>query len=274
MAGSAAAQASGAAVRSGADGPAVRLRGLTKRFGSGVVALEDVTADISRGEFIAMVGPSGCGKSTLLRHLAGLIPPTAGSVEIFGDEVEGPRGDVSMMFQQATLLDWRTSLENVLLPHELASRAGNRSAARARRKEAAELLRMLGLGGFEHAYPPHLSGGMQQRVALARLLMTHADMLLLDEPFGALDEFTRERLNLELMQIFERLRPTIVFVTHNIQEAVLLADRVFVMTPSPGRLAGILEVDLPRPRGIEVTREPRFNDLVFEVRDLLGSSIA
>ena len=274
MEGSAVTRASGTAARPEADGPAVRLNGLTKRFGSGVVALADFTADISRGEFIAMVGPSGCGKSTLLRHLAGLIPPTEGSVEIFGDEVEGPRGDVSMMFQQATLLDWRTSLENVLLPHELASRAGNRRAARARRKEAVELLRMLGLGGFEHAYPAHLSGGMQQRVALARLLMTHADMLLLDEPFGALDEFTRERLNLELMQIFERLRPTVVFVTHNIQEAVLLADRVFVMTPSPGRLAGILEVDLPRPRGIDVTRERRFNDLVFEVRDLLGSSIA
>lgn len=269
--------ASGTATAAGGrvpDAPAVQLAGLTKQFGSGVVALDDVSVEIPHGEFIAVVGPSGCGKSTLLRHLAGLLPATSGSVKVFGDEVTEPRSDVGMMFQQATLLDWRTSLENVLLPHELGARKGSGRAAKARRGEAIRLLRMLGLQGFEHAYPPHLSGGMQQRVALARLLLTEVDMMLLDEPFGALDEFTRERLNVELMAIFDELRPTILLVTHNISEAVLLADRVLVLTPSPGRLAGVLEVDLPRPRDIQVTRSPEFNDLVFEVRGLLGSHIA
>jgi NitT/TauT family transport system ATP-binding protein len=261
------------AVASAGAVPAVRTDGLTMRFSREVVALDDVSVEIPPGQFVTVVGPSGCGKSTLLRILAGLLRPTSGHVEVLGDPVDRPRPDVSMMFQVPTLLEWRTSLENVVLPYQVGGRRGRMKDADAER-EGLELLRMLGLGGFEHHYPPHLSGGMQQRVALARLLITRASMLLLDEPFGALDEFTRERLNLELTDIFERLRPTVLLVTHNITEAVLLADRVMVMTPSPGRLAGVLEIDLPRPRDIELTRSPEFNEYVFEVRDLLGASIA
>lgn len=252
-----------------ADGAlAASLGRVTKAFDSAVVALEDVSVDIPPGEFVTIVGPSGCGKSTLLRLLAGLLPPTSGTVEVFGDKVTRPRRDVAMMQQQPALLDWRTSYENVLLPHELGRRIND-----DRRIQAFELLSMLGLDGFEHTYPPHLSGGMQQRVALARLLITDATMLLLDEPFGALDEFTRERLNIELMRIFEEFNQTILLVTHNITEAVLMADRVLVMTPSPGRLGGVLEVDLPRPRTIEMTRTPEFNDLVFEARGILESHL-
>ncbi|MPZ89240.1 MAG: ATP-binding cassette domain-containing protein [Nitriliruptorales bacterium] len=254
---------------------AVLASGLTKHFSSDVVALDDVNVEIAHGEFVTVVGPSGCGKSTLLRLFAGLLPPTDGQARVFGEPVKRPRPDVAMMFQEPTLLSWRTALENVVLPHEL----GDGKRRRGRRQEqssehrALELLQMLGLGGFEHAYPPHLSGGMQQRVALARLLITGARMLLLDEPFGALDEFTRERLNIELMEIFGEFKPTTLLVTHSISEAVLMADRVLVMTPSPGRLAGVLPVSLPRPRTIEMTRTEEFNDVVFQARGILGSHV-
>lgn len=251
---------------------AVHTADLTMRFSQDVTALDEVSVQIPHGKFVTVVGPSGCGKSTLLRILAGLQEPTAGAVDVFGDPVTGARSDVSMMFQVPTLLPWLSSVDNVMLPYQLGKRRGEKAKADLR-DEALELLTMLGLTGFEHTYPPHLSGGMQQRVALARLLITGSRMLLLDEPFGALDEFTRERLNVELMDIFDRFHPTILLVTHNINEAVLLADQVMVMTPSPGRLAGVLDVPLPRPRGIEMTRSDAFNEVAFEVRDLLGSHI-
>lgn len=243
-------------------------RAVTKRFARGnVLAVDAASFDIGRGEFISIVGPSGCGKSTLLRMVAGLIPPTSGSLEVHGTEVSGPHADAAMMFQQSTLLPWKTALGNVLLPMKLSGRVDA-----SVRQQAHDLMKMLGLTEFEDAYPQHLSGGMQQRVALARTLITGADLLLMDEPFAALDEFTRERLNLELLRIQAEVGATILFVTHNINEAVFLADRVFVMTPRPGRLAVAIDVTIPRPRGVEVLRSEEFNDTAFAVRGVLGEA--
>ena len=233
-----------------------------------VVALEEVGFNISKGDFISLIGPSGCGKSTLLRLVAGLLKPTGGSLSVKGDPVIGPRPDIGMMFQKPTLLPWKSVMENVLLPKTLAGQV-----TKQHKEKAVELLHLVGLEGFEFSFPGQLSGGMQQRVALARLLNTGAEILLLDEPFGALDEFTRERLNVELLRIQREVKATILFVTHNIQEAVFLADKVFVMTPRPGRLAQIVEVGLPRPRDIEMTKDPDFNQRVFEIRDILGGTI-
>ncbi|MGI1664209.1 ABC transporter ATP-binding protein [Palleronia sp. KMU-117] len=243
-----------------------RNTGMT--FPGPVVALDDASFTIREGEFVSLIGPSGCGKSTLLRLVSGLITPTGGQLSVFGKPVTGPRAEVGMMFQKPTLLDWKSVLDNVLLPKTLGP-----GVTRADREKAIELIRLVGLEGFEVAFPRQLSGGMQQRVALARLLNTGASILLMDEPFGALDEFTRERLNLELLRLQRDLKATVLFVTHNIQEAVFLADRVFVMTPRPGRLAATVDVPLERPRTIEMTKTPEFNDLVFNIRDTLGGFI-
>ena len=248
------------------DDVVVRANGLGKSFGEGaVIALEKASFEIKRGSFVSLVGPSGCGKSTLLRLISGLIEKSSGSVQVHGDEVQAPRPEVAMMFQKATLLDWRTSLENVLLPTEL-----NRSVTREDEQKAADLLRLVGLKDFLFSFPSQLSGGMQQRVALARLLQTGADVLLLDEPFGALDEFTRDRLNVELMRIVGEVGATTLFVTHNITEAIYLADQVFVMTPRPGRIAEIINVDFERPRPLSIQTTPEFNKLVAHVREVLG----
>jgi NitT/TauT family transport system ATP-binding protein len=252
----------------GTSPPIIVGREVTKRFVRGnVLAVDSASFHVERGEFISIVGPSGCGKSTLLRMVAGLIPLSAGSLQIHGEDVTGPRPDAAMMFQQATLLPWKTALQNVILPLKLRGRVGT-----AEQDKARGLLGMLGLGDFESAYPPHLSGGMQQRVALARTLVTGAGLLLMDEPFAALDEFTRERLNLELLRIQHELGATILFVTHNISEAVFLADRVFVMTPRPGRLAAVIDVDLPDERTIDVMRSQTFTDTAFQVRELLNDA--
>jgi NitT/TauT family transport system ATP-binding protein len=239
---------------------------VTKVFAETVVALEGATFTVPKGSFVSLVGPSGCGKSTLLRLVAGLIPRSSGRLTVHGEEVTAPRKDIGMMFQKATLLDWRTAAENVLLPSEINGRVTQKD-----RKHAIELLELVGLKGFEFSFPRQLSGGMQQRVALARLLQTGADILLLDEPFGALDEFTRERLNLELLRIVAEVRSTTLFVTHNIAEAIFLADQVLVMTPRPGRLAAVVDVPFARPREIELQLTPEFNALVSEVRGILGS---
>lgn len=229
-----------------------------------IVALTDVSFSMKPGDFISVVGPSGCGKSTLLRLVAGLLPISSGSLRVHGRPVSEPSVDVGMLFQAPVLLPWKTVEDNVLLPKKLR-RAMNGTS----RGEAKDLLKLMGLSEFSDAYPFHLSGGMQQRVALARLLMTGARTLLLDEPFGALDEFTRERLNLELMRICADISASTLFVTHNIQEAVFLADRVLVMTNRPGRLAGVVEVPFPRPRNMSVLRDSKFHELTFGVRDLL-----
>ncbi|ROU00343.1 ABC transporter ATP-binding protein [Histidinibacterium lentulum] len=248
----------------------IASKAVGKIFGETVVALEDINATIRRGEFVSLIGPSGCGKSTFLRLVAGLTFPTSGTLDVLGQPMAGPRPEIGMMFQKPTLLAWKSVFENVMLPVTLAKKG---RTSKADREKAIDLLHLVGLEGFEFSYPSQLSGGMQQRVALARLLNTGAEILLLDEPFGALDEFTRERLNVELLRIQREVKATILFVTHNIQEAVFLADKVFVMTPRPGRLAEVVDVDLPRPREIELMKDDTFNRRVFEIRDILGGTI-
>lgn len=251
----------------GTGAPVVVGSMVGKTFAGGtVVALENADFSIPKGRFVSLVGPSGCGKSTLLRLIAGLIPATSGRLMLHDREVTAPRQDVAMMFQRATLLEWRTAIENVLLPTELA---GGVSASD--RQRAMELLDLVGLGDFAFSFPAQLSGGMQQRVALARLLQTGADVLLLDEPFGALDEFTRERLNVELLRIVAEVGATTIFVTHNIAEAIFLADEVYVMTSRPGRIARVIDVPLERPRQLSIQTSPEFNHLVDEARDTLGT---
>ena len=230
-----------------------------------LVALDNVSFEIEDGEFISLVGPSGCGKSTLLSILGGLESKTGGGLAIRGRHHDSPTRDIGMMFQTSVLFPWRTIRQNAQLPGDIL-RLGRKS--QAARVEA--LLDMVGLKGFEDRYPGELSGGMRQRVALARLLAHDPDILLMDEPFGALDEFTRETMNLELLRIWQETGKTVVFVTHNIGEAVFLSDRVFVMTPRPGRLEGVVSIDLPRPRTTAVMREERYADLVFEIRRMLG----
>ncbi|MDX6738772.1 ABC transporter ATP-binding protein [Actinocorallia sp. A-T 12471] len=208
-----------------------------------VHALDDVSLTVERNEFVTLVGRSGCGKSTLLRMVAGLQKPTSGTVTVGGRPVDKPRQDVSFMFQKAALLPWRTVLDNVMLPVEIL-----KLDKETHRRRAHELLELTGLAGFEKRLPHELSGGMQQRVSLCRSLIQNPDVLLMDEPFSALDALTREELSVELQRIKMEQETTIVFVTHSIEEAVLLADRVVVLSPRPGRLRKIIDVDIPRPR--------------------------
>ncbi len=230
-----------------------------------LVALTGVSFGIEEGEFISLVGPSGCGKSTLLSILGGLEQKTDGTLVLAGKHHDSPRRDIGMMFLTTVLFPWRTVRQNVRLPGEILRLDRKQQAARA-----DELIDLVGLSGFGDRYPGELSGGMRQRVALALLLAHDPRVLLMDEPFGALDEFTREAMNIELLRIWEKTGKTVVFVTHNIGEAVFLSDRVFVMTPRPGRLEGIVAIDLPRPRTREVMRQPRYSELVFEIRRMLG----
>jgi NitT/TauT family transport system ATP-binding protein len=243
--------------RGGARGT-ISVTDAVKQFEGGVLAVDQVSFEARPGEFVSIVGPSGCGKSTLLRLIAGLIPLTDGSISVNGLEVTEPRQDVALMFQRPTLLPWRTALQNALLPPKLGGRLDG-----AAERQAYELLDLVGLSGFEHTYPRHLSGGMQQRVALARLLMVGVDVLLLDEPFAAVDQLTRERLNLELLRVHDRLSATALLVTHNITEAILLADRVIVMTARPGRIADVIDVPFPRPREQEMIADAEFQQLVL-----------
>jgi len=244
--------------RAGGERGTISVTDAVKQFEGGVLAVDHVSFRAAPGEFVSIVGPSGCGKSTLLRLIAGLIPLSAGTISVNGLEVTEPRQDVALMFQRPTLLPWRTALQNALLPPKLGHRLDE-----AAERQAYELLDLVGLRGFEHTYPRHLSGGMQQRVALARLLMVGVDVLLLDEPFAAVDQLTRERLNLELLRVHERTSATALLVTHNIQEAILLADRVIVMTPRPGRVADVIKVPFERPRAQETVAEPGFQELVL-----------
>jgi NitT/TauT family transport system ATP-binding protein len=252
-------------------GPAERrsifVRGLDKiyetRDGT-VEAVRNASFDVEEGEFVALVGPSGCGKSTILQICAGLVPPTRGTVEVGGVEAQPGRRDVGIMFQAPVLLPWRSVLSNVLLPTEIYKM--DRDGARGR---AGELLNLVGLSGFEDKHPWELSGGMQQRASLARVLVSDPDILLMDEPFSALDEFTRERLNLELARIHESLGRTVLYVTHNIEESVFLSDRVVVMKPHPGEILEIVETGLRRPRRLEVLQEPATVDLVIRIRQML-----
>jgi NitT/TauT family transport system ATP-binding protein len=248
--------------------PIIAVQNLYKMYetaGEPLLALRNVNLSAYAGEFISCVGPSGCGKSTLLNIIGGLLERTSGDVCFKGEAHNEPRREIGMMFQTPVLFDWRTILDNVLLPIEIL---GLEKATY--RTRALELLDLVGLKGFETAYPRQLSGGMQQRAALSRVLVYDPEVLLLDEPFGALDEFTRETMNLELLRIWHTTYKTVFFVTHNINEAVFLADRVVVMTPRPGQIAKILEVKLPRPRTREVMKLPAYAEKVFEVREVLG----
>ena len=254
------------------DAPLIRVDELEKRFksrqGDDVLALTGIELDVRRSEFLSVVGPSGCGKSTLMRIVAGLLGPTKGTVMLGGKPVTGPSNDVGIVFQAATLLAWRTVIENALLPTQLQKRDPAASRARVER-----LLKLVGLEGFERKYPFELSGGMQQRVSICRALSHNPSILLMDEPFGALDAMTREQMNLELMHIWSDEKKTVMFITHSIPEAVFLADRVVVMTPRPGRIARLIEVDLPRPRHAATLAEAYFGELCGKIRGLIAPSL-
>jgi NitT/TauT family transport system ATP-binding protein len=245
----------------------IAVRQLWKRYGdsdTGVVALSNIDFSIADGEFVSIVGPSGCGKSTLLRILAGLMPPTQGEAALNGSAISGPRRDIGVVFQSPVLFPWRTVLANAKLPVDVQ---GLDKAAMHTR--AQDLLKLVGLEGFEGRYPRELSGGMQQRVSLVRALIHDPALLLMDEPFGALDAMTRETMHIELQRIWMESRKTVVFITHSIAEAVFLSDRVLVMTPRPGKVAEILKVDLPRPRSLDIVNTETFGAYVRHIRKAL-----
>jgi NitT/TauT family transport system ATP-binding protein len=234
------------------------------RGGEEVAALADVSLEARRNELVCLVGPSGCGKSTLLRLVAGLIKPSGGRVAIDGSTVTEPRADTGIVFQAPTLLPWASILDNVLFPLDMMGRLDAAGRARAR-----DLLALVGLAGFESKYPRELSGGMQQRAGICRALVHDPKILLMDEPFGALDALTREELTMEVMRIWREQPKTILFVTHSIPEAVLLADRVVVMSARPGRIAEIIEVRLPRPRNFDMEARGEFQDATHRIRQLI-----
>jgi NitT/TauT family transport system ATP-binding protein len=262
------AAASNAAEPAGPGGwPVYELRGVGKTYARRLVhALDDINLTLTEGGFCSVIGASGCGKSTLLKIMAGLVPPSEGSVVLAGKPVTGPRRDIGMMFQQATLFPWRTTIENVVLPIEIRD---GRRAAQAKHADARALLELVGLTGFENVYPGELSGGMAQRAAICRMLITRPQVLLLDEPFSALDELSRDFMNLELQDVCMARNATALLITHSISEAVFLSDRVLVMSARPGRIIETVEIDLPRPRTVEMMVTPEFGAHVNRIRKLL-----
>jgi NitT/TauT family transport system ATP-binding protein len=249
----------------------VRIAGLQKiyktRDGNDIHALKDIDLDIRAAEFISIVGPSGCGKTTLLKILAGILNRTAGEVIMAGRSMHGPSRELGVVFQAPVLLPWRTVLQNVMVPIQVQRRDRAVFEARAR-----ALIAMVGLTGFEHKYPSELSGGMQQRVGICRALVHDPSFLLMDEPFGALDAMTRETMNEELQRLWRENRKTILLVTHSIPEAVYLADRVVVMTPRPGRIVDVIDIDLPRPRTLAMQNTSEFGRFVVAIRRHFGSA--
>jgi len=246
----------------------IRVDGLAKRYpsrGRPVEALRDINFGVAEGEFVTIVGPSGSGKSTLLKLLAGILPKTAGRMLLRDSPIDGPRRDVGMVFQQPVLLPWRTVLRNVLLPIDI-----QRLPRATYQPRAEALLRQVGLEAFADKYPHELSGGMQQRVGITRALVHDPAILLMDEPFGALDAMTRERLNLELLRLWAASQKTILFVTHSIPEAVFLGDRVIVLSRRPGTIVEIMAVGVPRPRDLEMMATPEFGALTRRIRSHFG----
>jgi NitT/TauT family transport system ATP-binding protein len=249
--------------------PYIRLRGVGKTYETkdgAVEACAEIDLDVRQSEFVAIVGPSGCGKTTILKMVAGLVPRTAGEITVGGRRVDRPQTDVGIVFQESILLDWRDVLSNVMLQIDI------RRMDRAAFLPIAEhLLRATGLQGFEHKKPYELSGGMRQRVSICRALVHDPPLLLMDEPFGALDALTREQISMDIQRVWMEKRKTAIHITHSIPEAVLLADRVVVMGPRPGRIVEILEIDLPRPRRLDRLPQ-RFNDYAGRIRDIFKAS--
>ena len=244
--------------------PVIDVKALSKRYAArtgSVSALEDISFSVGEGEFVAVVGPSGCGKSTLLKILSGILPASAGEAHLRGTTIAGPRKDIGVVFQAPVLFPWRSVLDNVLLPIDVQGLGRD-----AHRQDAMELLALVGLQGFEQRHPWELSGGMQQRVAITRALVHDPALLLMDEPFGALDAMTRELMNVELQRIWMERKKTVLFITHSIPEAVFLADRVLVMTPRPGRILEDVRVQSPRPRSPDVMNTPEFGEHVRRIR--------
>ncbi len=226
-----------------------------------VTALSDINLDIRSGEFVSVVGPSGCGKSTLLKCVAGLETVSSGSMSVQGAPIKGPPDRLGVVFQRDVLLDWRTILDNVLLSAEFLGQKRSQVEARA-----IELLQRFGLGGFENRHPWELSGGMRQLASICRALLCEPELLLMDEPFGALDAMTRDDLNVELTRIWQDSRKTVLFITHSIVEAVYLSDRVVMMSRAPGRIVDVIDIDLPRPRPLSIRETPRFGELTAKIR--------
>lgn len=249
--------------------PIIQVKGLEKVYqaASGqLLAIENLSFDVQDGEFVTVVGPSGCGKTTLLKILGGILAPTGGEITLKGKPVRGPQRGIGMVFQNPVLLAWRTSLKNVLLPMEILGLEGGKYT-----KKARNLLKLVGLKGFENKYPRELSGGMQQRVSIARALIHDPALLLMDEPFGSLDAITRDLMNLELLRIWRETKKTVVFITHSIPEAVFLADRVIVLTARPSNVAGIFEVSISRPRDMKDRSSRAYSNLISSVRNLIGT---
>ncbi len=248
----------------------VAIEGVSKKYvtldGELVMALDDFTLDVRHGEFISIVGPSGCGKSTLIMMVAGLVKVTSGRVVLDGIEVTKPQTQLGIVFQEANLLEWQTILQNLMLQAEIRGLDRDRYTARAK-----DLLERVGLGAFANRMPYELSGGMQQRASICRALLHDPPLLLMDEPFGALDAMTRDDLNLELQDIWMSSPKTVFFVTHSISEAVFLSDRVIVMSPRPGRIAAQLEIKLPRPRDLSIRETPEFGVYTSKIRDIFMS---
>ena len=242
----------------------IEARGVTKVYQTkdgAVESLKPLDFSIREGEFISVVGPSGCGKSTLLKMVAGLLPVTAGVLELAGKPIKGPQRDVGIVFQSSVLLAWRTVLDNILLQAEIRHMPKAEALAKAQ-----QLITMAGLAGFEGKYPWQLSGGMQQRASICRALLHNPSVLLMDEPFGALDAMTREKMNLELQRIWSESKKTVLLITHSIPEAIFLSDRVIVMSERPGSVAAIYDIDLPRPRTLDMMGSPEFAVFAKKVR--------
>jgi len=247
--------------------PKLQTSGLSKWFGE-LEALRGIDIAVDRGEFISVVGPSGCGKTTFLRMVAGLEPATSGTILLDGQRVTGPGSNRGFVFQNDSLLPWRTVLANALIGPEVAGQVGPKE-----RQRTLDLLKLVGLGGFENYHPRHLSGGMRQRVNLARALAIDPDVLLMDEPFASLDAQTREIMQTELLRIWEQGRKTVLFVTHQIDEAVFLSDRVLVFARRPGRLEENVEIKLPRPRALDIKRKPEFIAYVDHIWRLIEDDV-
>jgi NitT/TauT family transport system ATP-binding protein len=255
--------------RSAGEGSCVAIRSVSKSFNSRksvVHALSSVDLDIRKGEFVSIIGPSGCGKSTLMMLMAGLDTATKGTIEIDKRQIKGPNADIGIVFQQDALLDWRSALSNVMLQSEI--RKLDRAASNAR---AQELLKMVGLEDFHAALPHELSGGMRQRVSICRALLHSPPLLVMDEPFGALDALTRDQLQVDLLRLWTDQKMTVVFITHSISEAVFLSDRIVVMSPRPGKIETIIDVELERPRRLAVRDTPQYTSYVHQVTDIFKS---